>query len=188
MKKKAIWFFVFVGVLFTYSNLFAAIRLAADNYVPKEGGKQDSQLEKKPCQLRGYKYTTCPTGQIAQDHCPDNDRYFASCACDLNVYKYSNQNCDVETKVLSGSTCMSGEIKLYKNCSCKSSFKFCKEGAFHKSSACQDEEGEKYAICNEDIPSCESIGHLTNPPAGYQCQQISNEYMTCYIAGSCIKN
>ncbi len=79
-------------------------------------------------------------------------------------------------------------LKLYKNCKCKSVFKFCKEGYFHSSASCTDEEGAKYAICNEDIPSCESIGHLSSPPAGYSCQEVSNEYMKCYISSTCTKN
>ncbi|MFV0626302.1 MAG: hypothetical protein ACK5N8_02995 [Alphaproteobacteria bacterium] len=187
MRKTGIYLIVEFVLFFVSFDALADVGMISDMDT-SNGGVVSSSPTQKPCPLRGYRRTSCPVGQVAQNFCPENEQYFSSCGCDLNYYQFSEQNCNLDKQELSGSTCVSeNNIKLYKSCSCKSSFKFCKEGAFKTSTSCEDSSGVKYAICNEDIPSCESIGHLSSVPVGYKCNEISNEYMKCYVSSTCTK-
>ncbi|MDD4557188.1 MAG: hypothetical protein PHE89_07725 [Alphaproteobacteria bacterium] len=180
---KSIKHFVIALLLFSVSSPQA---IAGVRSIVEPNARRDTNYENypstvdKPCFSQGYSLVTCPTGKTPEDYCPSDSNFFKSCTCDFNLYSYSEQNCDTAKYVLNGETCsVQGQV-FYKGCICKSDFKKCDTGSFPSSETCTDSDGTKYAICNEDIPSCESIGYFSAVPSGQTCETISNEYMNCY--------
>lgn len=176
---KKIIFVLFFCVV-SFSSYAAVTHITGGN-----SGSSSSSIspnQEKSCYQQGYKKTSCPKGSVPYDLCATNDKYFKSCACDTEVYKYSKHNCDASTGAsLAGGSCSDdNNDKLYKSCKCNAAFKVCQDGFVDGATLCIDDEGYKHNGCLEDVPTCESINYKSSVPVGYQCKKISNRYMTCY--------
>lgn len=179
MLRKTFSLLLISFILTSSNNAFSGVRNVTDddaNRVPK--GVQVT------CPQMGYKLTSCSKGMIPSQPC--DSKYFKECICDLSIYQFSDENCN-EYKTPSGSSCTYEGIKYFEKCECKKEFKICKSGAFRDAESCTDSKGIKYNICNEHIPTCESIGHLSEPLAGYDCDVVQNQYMKCYVMKTCKK-